>query len=181
MWDHALTVLSSIIVIVIGSVIATFVLRRFERGKSPFLIRRNHRPWRSAVKGMSGMGTVLCVIGILVIVLGCLLVFPTMSQVSQLGDIILLLGAPMVMNGMTLLFYGVIICALGKVIDLLSKPSISSAGLHGGSRADFETGGYSESKATVECPSCTQKFNIPRGNKGTIKCPRCTTRFEIDT
>lgn len=169
MWDHALTVLSSILVIVLGSVIATFALRRFERGRNVFTIRPSQRQWSSTLRGTSWMRNVLYVIGIVVIIFGCVLVIPTMSRISQIGDPILLLGAPMVMNGMTLLLYGVIIFALGKIVELLSQspgrpPSPSVEG---------------ESKVQVTCPNCGQKMRIPAGNQGTMKCPKCMTRFEI--
>jgi hypothetical protein len=169
MWDYALTVLGSIVIIAAGSIIATFVLRRFEYGKSFFSIRPTQRLWRSTLRRRSWMGGVLYVIGIIVIIFGCLLVIPTMSRVTQIGDLFLLLGTPMVINGMTLILYGVIIFALGKIIELLTQspgrpPSLSAEG---------------ERKVLLTCPNCAQQMRIPSGNQGTIKCPKCTTRFEI--
>ena len=169
MWDHALTVLSSILAIVFGSVIATFVLRRFARGENFFSFRPSQGQWSSTLRGTSWMGNVLYVIGIIVSIFGCVLVIPTMSRVAQIGDPILLLGAPMVMNGMTLLLYGIIIFSLGKIIDLLSQ----SAGRPAGPSVEVE------SKVLVTCPNCRQKMRIPAGNQGTMKCPKCMTRFEI--
>jgi len=97
------------------------------------------------------------------------LVIPSMSQVSQTGDPFLLLDTPMVMNGMTLILYGVIIFALGKIIELLTQspgrpPDLSAEG---------------ERKVQLTCPNCAQQMRIPAGNQGTIKCPKCSTRFEI--
>jgi hypothetical protein len=119
MWDHALTV--PILIIVFGGVIATFVLRRFKRGRSFLSIRSSQRLWSSTLKGASWMAKVLYIIGIVAIIFGCALVIPTMSRVAQIGDPILLLGVPLVMNGLTLSFYGIIIFALGKIIELLSQ------------------------------------------------------------
>jgi hypothetical protein len=183
MWDHALTMLSTIVVIIVGSVIATFVLRRVERARNLFSIRPSERQWSSSLRGTSWIGGALYIIGIIIIIFGCLLIIPTMSRVTQVGDAILLLGAPMVMNGMTLFLYGVIICALGKIVDLLSRSSNAPARLSafGESRADIESRDDSEPKVMVTCPNCAQQLRIPRGNKGTIKCPKCTTRFDIDT
>ncbi len=169
MWDYALTALGSIVIIAAGSTIATFVLRRFEHGRNLFSIRPTQRPWSSTVRGRSWMGGLLYVIGIIVIILGCLLVIPSMSQVSQTGDPFLLLDTPMVMNGMTLILYGVIIFALGKIIELLTQspgrpPDLSAEG---------------ERKVQLTCPNCAQQMRIPAGNQGTIKCPKCSTRFEI--
>jgi hypothetical protein len=121
MWDHALTVLISILIIVFGGVIATLVLGRFQRARTFFSIRSSQRHWSSALRGGSSMAKSLYVIGIIVIIFGCALVIPTMSRVVQIDDPILLLGAPLVMNGITLSLYGIIILALGKIIELLSQ------------------------------------------------------------
>jgi len=101
-----------------------------------------------------------------------------MSRVTQFGDAILLLGAPMVMNGVTLVFYGVVVFALGKVVDLLSR---SSGRLYNVPvmTTDASTRTGPESKVLVACPNCGKQMRIPAGNSGTMKCPRCATGFDI--
>lgn len=172
MWDDVarllISVVGTIFAIVLGSVVATIVLRRFELGRK-FLPTASHRSWVSIVKGRSWAGRILYAISIVAMVLGCVLILPIMSRVTQLGDAIMLLGAPVVMSGTTLFLYGVMIFALGKIVDLLS---------HYGQelRAPNAVG---ESKVTVKCPNCAQQLRIPRGNTGRINCPKCATSFEI--
>src|ERR1700731_3515731 len=110
MWDRALTVLSSIAVIVVGRVIATFVLRR---GANFFGLPRFPRQSHSLHSGNNWMQLCLYIVGMILIVLGCLIIVPTMTRASHISDVILLVGAPVVMNGITLVFYGIIVLAFG--------------------------------------------------------------------
>lgn len=179
MWDHALAVLSSIVVIIVGSVIATYVLRRFEGTRFPFFsFRFKQRHWDAPVRARSWMGIILYLTGIVLLICGCLVVIPTMSRIGQVGDLILLLGTPMVMNGITLVFYGIIVLALGKIVDLLSRPP-SGHLVTPQSTMSPDRSIESESKVLVACPNCGKQMRIPAGNTGTMKCPRCATGFNI--
>jgi hypothetical protein len=177
MWDHALTVLSSIVIIVVGSVVATFILRRFERGRIPFSIPLFKRPSIPTIGAASLTGWVLYVTGAVAVALGCLLIIPTMSRVAQFGDAILLLGAPMVMNGITLVFYGIVVLALGKIVHLLSR---SWGRLYAAPMVTSDSASTDpDSRVLVACPNCGKQMRIPTGNTGLMKCPRCATGFDI--
>jgi hypothetical protein len=70
---------------------------------------------------------ILYAIGVCTVLLGGLLVAPTLSRIAQVSDPIMLLAAPIVMNGVWLLIFGVLLCAAARIIQLLNRiPQIRS-------------------------------------------------------
>jgi DNA-directed RNA polymerase subunit RPC12/RpoP len=178
MWDRALTVLSSIAIIVVGSVAATFVLRRFERGTKFFGLPHFPRQRHSLYSGNNWIQLCFYIGGMILIVLGCLIIVPTMTRASHISDVILLVGAPVVMNGITLVFYGIIVLAFGRIVDLLSRSTRDHV-LGQQSTAIPGLTPQDNGKVLVACPNCGQQMRIPAGNTGTMKCARCSTGFDI--
>jgi hypothetical protein len=118
------------------------------------------------------MESVLYVIGTIIMILGGLLVVPTLSRVTQVSDPIMLLGAPIVMNGIWLLVVGIVICALARIIQLLNRAPQNAGSI------DIDEG---ESKVVIRCPGCGQRLRVDRGRRGIISCPNCKSNFQAQT
>jgi hypothetical protein len=118
-------------------------------------------------------GWILYACGMVAIILGILLVVPTLSRVRQVvQDPVFVLGAPIVMNGILLLVFGMFLIGFGRIIALLSKIS---------QQMTWSDASASEGRMLVKCPACNQSLRVPAGKKGTLNCPKCGNKFEAQT
>lgn len=118
------------------------------------------------------MGKLLYVVGAIAVALGGFLVFSALKRVSQVDDAIMLLGAPIVMNGITLSLYGVLIVFLGRMLELMTRIAKKTMWLDAWD---------SEGKVLIKCPKCTQQLRVVAGKTGMVNCPKCGNKFEAQT
>ncbi len=67
------------------------------------------------------MRKVLFIIGALSIVAGCSLVLPTLSQAVKVGSPFFALGAPISMNGITLMLTGLLLLGMGEILGYFKR------------------------------------------------------------
>jgi hypothetical protein len=118
------------------------------------------------------MGKVLYAAGGLAVAAGLFLVLSALRRASHFDDIALLLGAPIVMNGITLSLYGILLLFLGRMLDLMTRIAKKTIWLD--AWAD-------EEKALVKCPKCAQQLRVVSGKSGMLNCPKCGNKFEAKT
>src|SRR5947209_6799102 len=115
----------------------------------------------------------LYVIGSIVLLTGCCLFIPAASRMLDGGDPLLLIGAPLALNGIWLFLAGIVVGAIGKAIQLLTdladlaRPSSEPA----------------SDRIVVRCPnpSCRQGLRVNRTRSGSINCPKCGSSFNPKT
>jgi hypothetical protein len=118
-------------------------------------------------------GAHLYAVGVAVILLGCLLVIPTVARVEQFWqDPMLFLGATILMNGITIILFGIILLAFGQIVSLLNR--ISNALV-------WYQASNSEERILIKCPKCDQQLRALKGKRGILTCPKCETQFEAKT
>ena len=103
---------------------------------------------------------------------GIILVIPAASNISHPSDVLIVLGAPIVMNGVFLFICGAVLMALGKTTALLTGIAEKLSSYDG-------SGG--KEKAHVRCPQCSQQLRVPVGKTGMLSCPKCSFKFEVKT
>jgi uncharacterized Zn-finger protein len=118
------------------------------------------------------MGKTLYVIGGLAAAMGLFLVFSALRPISRVDDIGMLLGAPVVMNGITLSLYGVLLLFLGRVTDLMTRIAKKTIWLDAWAEGE---------KVLVKCPKCAQQLRVDGGKTGMLNCPKCGNKFEAKT
>jgi uncharacterized Zn-finger protein len=109
--------------------------------------------------------------GALCTLLGLATVIPTVVKLIQFNDLVMVLGAPIFFSGVTICIYGILICGLGRVIQLLDRRPEAAA-------LDVT---FDETKTFVRCPKCEQHLRVPKGKKGMLACPACGNKFEAET
>lgn len=118
------------------------------------------------------MDKVLYVLGVLIAILGVVLVVPSMTRAASGSDVLVLLSAPIVSNGITLIVSGATLVALGRIVSLVDRIFARTNWL-------FATDG--ESKVLVTCPKCSQQLRLPANRAGVVSCPNCSTKFNTKT
>jgi uncharacterized Zn-finger protein len=118
------------------------------------------------------MAISLYVIASATLILGISLIIPTAFRASQISDVVMLLGAPIITNGIFLCVCAVIISALGKITELLAVIA---------GKTDFIDVTSGDNRVFVKCPNCSQQLRVPSGKKGMLACPKCEFKFEAAT
>jgi len=115
------------------------------------------------------MGKLLYAVGLVAMALGAFLVYSSLRHAAQIDDVVMLLGAPVVMSGITLLLYGTLLVFLGRVLALMTQMAKKTIWLDAG---DGEL---------IKCPKCAQQLRVPVGKAGSVNCPKCGNKFETET
>jgi uncharacterized Zn-finger protein len=117
------------------------------------------------VKLLYGVGALSAAIGIFLVV-------SSLSRSTEFSDVVMLIGAPTFMNGMTLFTYGFLLLCLGRMLELLNQMAKKTIWLD--AWAD-------EEKVLVKCPKCAQQLRVASGKDGMLNCPKCGNKFEAKT
>src|SRR5579859_5656749 len=103
------------------------------------------------------MATALYLLGSIAALLGSFFIFITLRKISTLDELALLLGAPIVMNGITLVLYGALLLAVTRLLQLITGITQK--------RIWLDTS-VAEGKSFVKCPKCEQQLRVPAGKSG---------------
>jgi uncharacterized Zn-finger protein len=118
------------------------------------------------------MGKVLYVIGGLAVATGVFLIFSALRPISHIDDFAMLIGAPVVMSGITLCLYGSLLLFLGRMLDLMTRIAKKTIWLDAWGDED---------RVLVKCPKCAQQLRVAGGKSGMLNCPKCGNKFEAKT
>jgi|HubBroStandDraft_2_1064218.scaffolds.fasta_scaffold548637_1 hypothetical protein len=118
------------------------------------------------------MGKFLYAVGLVAMALGAFLLYSSMRHAEQIDDVLMLLGAPVVMSGITLLLYGTLLVFLGRVLALMTQMARKTIWL------DAWDG---DGKVLIKCPKCAQQLRVAGGKAGSVNCPKCGNKFETQT
>ena len=118
------------------------------------------------------MTKALYIIGGLAIAVGALAAFPSLGVAVRAGDPLMVLGAPIVMNAITLALFGTLLLFLGRVLALMERVAQKTIWLDA-----WEADG----KVLIKCPSCAQQLRVASGKTGSVNCPKCGNKFPIAT
>jgi hypothetical protein len=118
------------------------------------------------------MGKALYAVGGSAIIFGCIVTFIPLKRISNIDDVLFVIGSPVVMNGFTVVLYGFIIVFLGRMLNLMSRIAAKTIWLDAWD---------ADGKVLVRCPKCTTQLRAPAGKSGKINCSRCGHQFEAQT